>query len=134
MKPTFLSCISVRAIQYFLSLNATILLTDVCIFKQNQQFLNNGKCLIFLLTIWRPAAFGDFRKKRLNAHGFVREYLRSCLGYRPSRSVKRRGKSSCLHSKKYFLLGGCGFFVSDIISGGLLGHLGPLRLALGANR
>jgi len=28
---------------------------------------------------------------------------------------------------------GCGFFVSDIISGGLSGHLGPLYLALGAN-
>jgi len=27
--------------------------------------------------------------------------------------------------KKKFLLRGCGFFVSDIISGGLLGHLGP---------
>jgi len=25
------------------------------------------------------------------------------------------------------------FFVSDVISGGLLGHLGPLCLALGAN-
>jgi len=25
-------------------------------------------------------------------------------------------------------------FVSDVISGGLLGHLGPLCLALGANR
>jgi len=32
------------------------------------------------------------------------------------------------------LLGGCGFFVSDVISGGLLGHLGPLCLTLGANR
>ena len=48
-------------------------------------------------------------------------------------SLKTRGKSSSLHSKKYFLLGGCGFFVSDVISGGLLGHLGPLCLALGAN-
>ena len=29
------------------------------------------------LTLWRLAAFGDFReKKRLNARGFVREYLR----------------------------------------------------------
>ena len=36
--------------------------------------------------------------------------------------------------KKIFLLGGCVFFVSDVISGGLLGHLGPLCLALGANR
>jgi len=31
------------------------------------------------------------------------------------------------------VLGG-GFFVSDVISGGLLGHLGPLHLALGPNR
>jgi len=36
--------------------------------------------------------------------------------------------------KKFFLLGGCRFFVSDVISGGLLGHLGPLCLALGAIR
>jgi len=39
-----------------------------------------------------------------------------------------------LHSKKIFLVGECGFFVSDVISGGLIGHLGPLYLALGANR
>jgi len=25
---------------------------------------------------------------------------------------------------------GCGFFVSDVISGGLLGHFGPLHLTL----
>jgi len=30
-----------------------------------------------------------------------------------------------------FLVGVCGFFMSDIISGGLLSHLGPLHLALG---
>ena len=36
--------------------------------------------------------------------------------------------------KKFFCLGGAGFFVSDVISGGLLGNLGPLCLALGANR
>jgi len=27
-----------------------------------------------------------------------------------------------------------GFFVSDVISGGISGHLGPLHLALGSNR
>jgi len=54
--------------------------------------------------------------------------------YRPGKSLKRRGKSSSLHSKYIFLLGGCEFFVSDVISGGLLGHLGTLCLALGANR
>jgi len=86
------------------------------------------------LILWRLAAFGDFWKKIcLNARGFARKYLRSCMRYGPGRSVKRRGKSSSLHSKKNFLLGGCGFFVSDVISEGLLGHLGPLCLALGAN-
>jgi len=35
--------------------------------------------------------------------------------------------------QKIFLLGGCGFFVSDVISGGLLDHLSPLCLALGAS-
>jgi len=36
-------------------------------------------------------------------------------------------------TRKNFLLGGCGFFVSDVISGELLGHLDPLCLTLGAN-
>jgi len=77
---------------------------------------------------------GIFEKKRLNARGFAWEFIRSGMLYRPDKSLKRLGKSSSLHSKKIFLLGGCGFFVSDVISGGLLGHLGPLGLALGANR
>ena len=34
-------------------------------------------------------------------------------------------------TQKIFLVGGCRFFVSDINSGGLFGHL---HLALGANR
>jgi len=54
--------------------------------------------------------------------------------YRPGKSLKKRGKSSKLHLKKNVFLGWYGFFVSDIISGGLLGHLGPLCPALGANR
>jgi len=45
----------------------------------------------------------------LNARDFAREYLRSCMGYGPGRSVKRRGKSSSLHSKKNFLPGVVGF-------------------------
>jgi len=76
-----------------------------------------------LLTLWRPAGFGDFRKKkRLNARGFAREFLRSGMLFRPGKSLKRCSKSSSLHSKKKFLLGGCGFFVSGVISGRLLGH------------
>jgi len=73
------------------------------------------------------------KKKHRNARGFAQELLRSCTGYGPGRSVKRRRKTSRVLLKN-FLLEGCGFFVSDVISGGLLGHLGPLYLALGANR
>jgi len=73
------------------------------------------------------------KKNSWITRGFAREYLYSCTGYRPDRNVKRRGKSCSLHSKIFFPLG-CRFFVSDVISGGLLGHLGPLCLALCANR
>jgi len=90
---------------------------------------------LWCLTLWLPAAFGDFRKKkRLNARGFAREFLRSGMLYRPGKSHKGRGKSSSLHSKKKFSAWGYWCFVSDVISGGLLGHLGPLCLALGTNR
>jgi len=54
---------------------------------------------------------GFSEKKRLNPRGFAREFLRSRMLYRPGKSLKRRVKSSSLHSKKYFLLGGCRFFV-----------------------
>jgi len=82
-------------------------------------------------------ASGCFRgfseKKCLNARGFAWEYLRSCMGYTPGQSVKRCSKSSNLQSKKNFCLRCVGFFVTDVINGGLLGHLGPLCLAPGAN-
>jgi len=86
------------------------------------------------LNTLAPSCFRGFsEKKRLNACGFVWEYLRSCTGYGPGRSIERCGKSFGLHSKKIFAWG-MRIFVSDVISGGLLGHLGPLCLALGAKR
>jgi len=49
-------------------------------------------------------------KKTLDrTYGFVREYLCSCTGYGPGRSVKKRGKSCSMHSKKNFLVGECEF-------------------------
>jgi len=48
------------------------------------------------------------KKNSWFAHGFAQEYLRSCAGYRPGRSLKRRGKSCSLHSKKMFWLGSLG--------------------------
>jgi len=56
------------------------------------------KWLLRILTLWRPAAFRDFRKKkRLNARGFTREFFWSGMLYRPGKSLKRRAKSSSLH-------------------------------------
>jgi len=69
----------------------------------------------------------------VNECGFARKFLQTGLLYRLGKSLKKCYKSSRLHSKNNFLLGGCAFFVSDIISAGLLGHLGPLCLALGSN-
>ena len=58
------------------------------------------------LTFWRPTGFGDFRKKtRLNARNFAREFIRSSVLYRSGKSLKRHGKSSSLHSKKFFAWG-----------------------------
>jgi len=37
-------------------------------------------------------------------------------------------------TRKNFLLGDCGYFESDIISGWFLGHLGPFHLALSPNQ
>ena len=107
-----------------------------------QLVLHNGpdmtKCLVQALpklnplTLWRPLGFGNFQKKRLNAHGFALEFLRSGMLERPGKSLKRRSNLLVCTRKNNFLHGGG--FVSDIISGGLLGHLDSLFLALGANR
>jgi len=48
--------------------------------------------------------------------------------------VSKDAASLLVCTQKNFLLGGCWFFVSDVVSGGLLGRFGPLCLALGANR
>jgi len=42
--------------------------------------------------------------------------------------------SLLVYTWKKFFAWGCRLFVSDVISGGFSGHLGPLYLALGANR
>jgi len=64
--------------------------------------------ILWSLTLWHPHGFRDFRKKnRLNAHGFAWEFLWSGMLHIPGKSLKRRGKSSSLHSKNIFLLEGC---------------------------
>jgi len=65
----------------------------------------SGFNLVCLITLWCPAAFEDVRKKSLNACGFAWKYLYSYKGYGPGRGVKRRSKSSSMHSKKIFAWG-----------------------------
>jgi len=71
------------------------------------------ECLSNSMNVINTLAPGWFRrflqKKRLNARGFAREFLRSGMLYRLGESLKRHGKSSSLHSKTNFLLGGVGF-------------------------
>jgi len=67
----------------------------VCIKKKKTK-----KTLINSLASARIQGF--LEKKHLNARGFAREFLRSGMLYRPGKSLKRRGKSSRLHSKKIF--------------------------------
>jgi len=77
-----------------------------------------------LLTLWCPATFGDLKKKHRNACGFARELLHFC---------QKTRQAFCSALEKNILVGGHRFFVSDVISGGLLSHLGPHYLTLGAN-
>ena len=59
--------------------------------------------IVCRLNIWHLAAFGDFcEKKRRNARGFARAFLRSCKGYGPGWSVKRCRKSSSALEKNLF--------------------------------
>jgi len=55
------------------------------------------------------SGWGFLKKKRLNTRGFAWEFLWSGMLYRPGESHIRRGKSSSLHSKKFFCLRVAGF-------------------------
>jgi len=87
-----------------------------------------------ILTLWHPGGFSDFRKKNSS---FRLPYQHPSTSADCTRELFNgsNGSASLVDcTQKIFLLWGCGFFVSDVISGGLLGHFGPLCLDLGANR
>ena len=89
----------------------------------------------FLLTLWHPLRFGDFWKKNAQTHvASCRNISDLVCSTDPVEVSKHTASLLVCTQKKIFLLGECGFLVSDVISGGLLGHLGPLCLALGTNR
>jgi len=94
-----------------------------------------NRAFVFFLTLLEPAGFGNFCKK---TSSFQLPYQRPSSSADCARELfnSSNGSASLLDCtrKKKILPRGCGFFVSDIISGGLLGHLGPFCLTLGANR
>ena len=73
-------------------------------------------------------------KKTADSHVALRGNISVPLQATDLVEVSKDVASLVYCTRKHFWLGGAGFFVSDIISGGLLGHLGPLCLALGTNR
>jgi len=65
--------------------------------------------LLIVNTLASARIRGYSKKKRLNAGGFAREFLRSVMLYRPGKSIQKRGQSSRLHTKKFFCLVCAGF-------------------------
>jgi len=86
------------------------------------------------LPLWDLVTFGEFREKNTETHVALRWYFSGPVSSTDSVKVSKYAASLVACTRKKFLVGGCGFFVSDVISRELLGHLGPLYLALGANR
>jgi len=84
-------------------------------------------------TLWHLAGFEDSRVKTTRSHVALRARN---LGAESGRELFKGSKdttSLIVCTRKKFFWFGVGFFVSDVISGGILGHLGPLHLALGPN-
>ena len=79
-------------------------------------------------------SFVDFGLKNSS---FLLPYQRPSSSADCARAVqglKRIGQSSRLHSKKIFLVGGCGFFATDVISEVVLGSFWLMLPGLGPNR
>jgi len=79
------------------------------------------------LTLWCLVAFGDFREKNTETHVALRGNFSGPVNVTDSVKVSKDTASLVACTRKKFFYWGYRFFVSDVISGGLLGHLGPNR-------
>jgi len=78
----------------------------------------------FLQTLSHLVNTSSSHKNSWIVCGFAQEFLWSGGKHdRPGQKIKDSA-SLVVCTQKIFLLGGCRFFVSDVISGGLLAHLG----------
>jgi len=86
------------------------------------------------LTLLRPVLFEDFAPKRKNrSHMALHERNSGAECCRELFKGSNDSASLLVRIEKKFLVRWCRFFLSNVISGGLLGHLGPRHLALDPN-
>ena len=89
----------------------------------------------FSLNIFAPGLIQVVRAKIAGSHVTLRENFSGPVSATDLvKSSKDLGSLEVCSRKKLFLVGGCMFFVSYVISGGLLGRLGPLHLTQAPNR
>jgi len=65
---------------------------------------------IFLLTLWRPAGFGDFQKKTPKRMWLAQEFLQSGMFYRPGLKVSKDAASLLVSTRKKFFAWGVQLF------------------------
>jgi len=84
------------------------------------------------LTLLHPASFDHFHGKTAGSHVALRKRNSGSENTRELFKGSKDLTSLVVYNDKKNVMVGCrGFFVSDIVSGGFLVHLGPLHLALG---
>jgi len=79
-----------------------------------------------VLTLWCLAEIGDFRKKSTKTHVALHRNLSAPVRVTDLVEASKNAASLLVCTLKKIFAWGCRFFVSDVISGRLLGHLGPL--------
>ena len=91
--------------------------------------------LLFLVIPGNYSWLKAVRKKTADSHMALRGNISAPVQVTNLIEASKDAASLVVCTQKnFFFLEDAGFFVSDIISGGLLGHLGSLCLALGVNR
>ena len=86
-----------------------------------------------LINTIASVLFQAFRTKSGGSHVALRKRNSDAESARELFKCSKDLASHVVCNEKQFLVGGCGFFVSDFLCRGLLGHLDPLYLALGLN-
>ena len=95
--------------------------------------MHSNSSFLHLLSTWRLGGFGDFRKK---TSSFRLPYQRSSSSADCARELFNgsNGSASLVDcTLKKILPGGCGFFVTDVISEVVLGSFWLMLPGLGPN-